>query len=110
MVFAVNTDGTDFTNLYSFTGLSDGRSPAAGLILSGNTLYGTTSYPEINAAPGNPGTVFSISFRPKLTIVPSTTNLLLAWPTNYLSFDYSGYNLQSTIVLPKNWTGGLDGD
>src|SRR6185503_7790121 len=39
-VFAVNTDGTGFTTLHSFTG-SDGDSPVAGLILSGNTLYGT---------------------------------------------------------------------
>ena len=38
-VFKVNTDGTGFTNLYSFTGDSDGGSPAE-LILSGNTLYG----------------------------------------------------------------------
>ena len=48
-VFAVNTDGTGFTNLYSFTGYgdgngySDGANPEAGLILSGNTLYGTAS-------------------------------------------------------------------
>ena len=46
-VFAVNTDGTGFTNLHSFTHLvlpgtnSDGANPYAGLILSGNTLYGT---------------------------------------------------------------------
>src|SRR5665213_3304953 len=45
-VFAVNTDGTDFTNLHNFTALSnstnsDGTHPQAGLILSGNTLYGT---------------------------------------------------------------------
>ena len=46
-VFAVNTDGTGFTNLHSFTALdlyytnSDGANPYAGLILSGNTLYGT---------------------------------------------------------------------
>ena len=45
-VFAVNTDGTSFTTLYSFTALvsgtnSDGAGPVAGLILSGNTLYGT---------------------------------------------------------------------
>src|SRR5262249_23628575 len=47
-VFRVNTDGTDFANLYSFTALSDpyytnsdGAFPEAGLILSGNTLYGT---------------------------------------------------------------------
>ncbi|HEY1716914.1 MAG TPA: choice-of-anchor tandem repeat GloVer-containing protein [Verrucomicrobiae bacterium] len=42
-VFAVNTDGTGFTNLYSFTAASgsnftnsDGANPSAGLILSGN--------------------------------------------------------------------------
>ena len=53
-VFALNTDGTGFTNLHSFTqGLlltstayltnSDGASPNGGLILSGNTLYGTAN-------------------------------------------------------------------
>src|SRR5438094_417971 len=47
-VFSVNTDGTGFTTLYSFTATdptsginSDGALPLAGLILSGNTLYGT---------------------------------------------------------------------
>src|SRR5215831_4231023 len=42
-VFAVNTDGTGFTNLHSFTGGSDGANPIGGLILSSNTLYGTTA-------------------------------------------------------------------
>src|SRR2546429_4860192 len=42
-VFAVNTDGTGFTNLHSFN-YSDGANPWAGLILSGHTLYGTTYY------------------------------------------------------------------
>ena len=41
-VFAVNTDGTGFTNLHTFFG-SDGANPDAGLILSGTTLYGTTT-------------------------------------------------------------------
>src|SRR5436309_497582 len=47
-IFAVNTDSTGFTNLHSFTALgpiyntnSDGVNPWAGLIRSGNTLYGT---------------------------------------------------------------------
>ena len=43
-MFAVNTDGTGFTNLHNFTGGSDGANPYAGLILSGNTLYGTADY------------------------------------------------------------------
>jgi uncharacterized repeat protein (TIGR03803 family) len=42
-VFRVNTDATGFTNLYEFTGSSDGGSPQAGLLIDGNTLYGTTT-------------------------------------------------------------------
>jgi len=66
-VFAVHTDGTGFTTLHSFTALSalsyqggtnnDGASPAAGLVLSGNTLYGTAEYGGTN---GN-GTVFALN-------------------------------------------------
>ena len=55
-VFAVNTDGTGFTNLHSFTD-SDGANPNAGLILSGNTLYGTAIY---GGSSGN-GTVFAVN-------------------------------------------------
>src|SRR5437868_4629434 len=40
-VFAVNSDGTGFTVLHNFTGGSDGASPWDGLIVWGNTLYGT---------------------------------------------------------------------
>ena len=56
-VFAVNTDGTGFTTLHSFTGGSDGADPNAGLILSGNTLYGTASH---GGSSGN-GTVFAVN-------------------------------------------------
>ena len=65
-VFAVNTDGTHFTNLHSFTATgiypnpksnSDGAYPQAGLILSGNTLYGTAS---AGGSAGS-GTVFAIN-------------------------------------------------
>src|ERR1039457_5674291 len=64
-VFAVNTDGTGFTNLHSFTafsslypyGNSDGAYPEAGLILSGNTLYGTA---DGGGSWGN-GTVFAVN-------------------------------------------------
>ena len=65
-VFKVNTDATRFTNLYSFSGPynnnaqitnNDGANPQAGLILSGNTLYGTASSGGLS---GN-GTVFAIN-------------------------------------------------
>jgi uncharacterized repeat protein (TIGR03803 family) len=47
-VFKVNTDGTGFATLYSFTNGSDGANPQAGLILSGTTLYGTAQYGGTN--------------------------------------------------------------
>src|SRR6185503_11685024 len=44
-VFRVNTDGSGPTNLHNFTGTStNGERPLAGLVLSGNTLYGTTRF------------------------------------------------------------------
>jgi len=106
-VFAVNTDGTGFTNLYHFTGGSDGANPYAGLILSGNTLYGTAYY---GGSSGN-GTVFSLSFAPQLTIIPSGANVILTWPTNAAGFDYAGFTLQSTtnLVSPSVWTSVVPG-
>jgi len=61
-VFKVNTDGTGFTNLHIFTYLfsgtnGDGANPRSGLILSGNTLYGTA---RTGGNSGN-GTVFAIN-------------------------------------------------
>ena len=40
-MFRINTDGTGYTNIYSFNG-TDGSIPTAGLVLSGSTLYGAT--------------------------------------------------------------------
>jgi uncharacterized repeat protein (TIGR03803 family) len=148
-VFAVNTNGTGFRNLHSFTGGSGGADPRAGLILSGNTLYGTAFYTSASsgngivfavntngtgftilhafAVPlnqeGNPapelvlsgttlfgasfadgayghGTVFSLSYpSPRLTIMPSGTNVNLTWPSAVAGFSYSAYTLQSTTNL-----------
>ena len=62
-VFAVRADGTGFTNLHRFAAVSgplstnvEGASPLAGLVLSGDTLYGTTS----SGGTGGAGTVFSV--------------------------------------------------
>src|SRR6267154_2586136 len=41
MVFKVNPNGMGFTTLHSFNCNTDGTYPQRGLILSGNTLYGT---------------------------------------------------------------------
>jgi len=55
-VFKVNTNGTGFTNLYSFTNGNDGGGPQAGLAVSGKMLYGTATQ---RGAWGN-GTVFAV--------------------------------------------------
>ena len=51
----MNTDGSGYTVLKSFTG-SDGGDPYAGLVLSGSTLYGTTWWRQF----GN-GVVFKVN-------------------------------------------------
>jgi uncharacterized repeat protein (TIGR03803 family) len=64
VVFSVNTNGSAFTVLHTFTALdcnagtnADGAVPWSGLVLSGDTLYGTTSA----GGTGGNGTVFSIN-------------------------------------------------
>jgi uncharacterized repeat protein (TIGR03803 family) len=98
-VFRINTDGTGFTNLYHFTGASDGANPYATLLVSGYTLYGTTSA----GGSFNLGTVFSLTLPapPRLAVVRSGTNVVLTWPTNA-----SGFTLQSVtnLALPAAWT------
>ena len=63
-VFVVNTDGTGFTNLHHFTATDPnthtnggGAAPSSGVVLSGNTLYGTTP----SGGSGGSGTVFKVN-------------------------------------------------
>jgi uncharacterized repeat protein (TIGR03803 family) len=56
-VFRINVDGTGLRALYSFTGGTDGAYPKAGLLLSSNVLYGTTT----SAGASGHGTVFRIN-------------------------------------------------
>jgi uncharacterized repeat protein (TIGR03803 family) len=56
VVFKLNTDGTGYTVLKSFTS-SDGEDPAAELTLFGNTLYGTTYF----GGSAGQGTVFKLN-------------------------------------------------
>jgi uncharacterized repeat protein (TIGR03803 family) len=76
-VFAVNTDGTGFTNLHSFTGGSDGANPIGGLILSSNTLYGATR----NGGSSGNGTAFSLPL-PPLPPVAKCKNVTVAADAN----------------------------
>jgi len=82
-----------------FTRLASLGPVRAGLLLSGNVLYGTTL-----------SSLFSYSLPPppppQLTIILSGTNAILSWPTNAAGFDYTGYVLQSTTnaVSPSIWS------
>jgi uncharacterized repeat protein (TIGR03803 family) len=84
-VFAINTDGSGFTNLYNFSGTfgefgtnSDGAGPRGGLVLSGNTLYGTTD----GGGQYGYGTVFAVSLAPAqvpLKVQPMSGALVMTW-------------------------------
>ena len=44
-LFRMNTDGSSFTNLYTFSGIvPEGGNMSAGLVLSGNTFYTTAQF------------------------------------------------------------------
>lgn len=99
-VFAVNTDGSDFTNLHSFTAFShstnsDGASPYAGLVLSANLLYGTAS---AGGGSGS-GTVFSLALIP-----PVVTQLV--YTTNNGAITITGYTgTNSAVTIPGSING-----
>jgi uncharacterized repeat protein (TIGR03803 family) len=104
-VFAINADGTDFTNLHSFNG-NDGANPEAELILSGNTLYGTTSYGGANYE----GTVFAVK-----TNGTGFTNLYI-FSTWFSGINGDGAQPQAGLILSGNtlygttYEGGTYGD
>ncbi|HEX3717132.1 MAG TPA: choice-of-anchor tandem repeat GloVer-containing protein [Verrucomicrobiae bacterium] len=61
-IFAVNTNGTSFTNLHNFSKITsstnnDGGLIAAGLVVSGNMLYGAAN----SGAPDGRGSLFSLT-------------------------------------------------
>jgi uncharacterized repeat protein (TIGR03803 family) len=104
-MFAINTDGTGFTNLYNFTLTrtnssgaftnSDGVLPTAGLILSGSTLYGTAQY----GGSSDNGTVFGLNLVPSLGITAAGNQVLLSWPTWAPNFNLlTATNLAEPIV------------
>jgi uncharacterized repeat protein (TIGR03803 family) len=105
-VFAVNTDGTGFTNLHSFT-YNDGALPMGELILSGNTLFGTTVYGG-SSGNGTPlGTVFKINtdgtgFKNLHTFVSSSgfeppAGLILSGHTLYGTTEFGGSSGNGTV-------------
>ena len=107
-IFAVTTNGSFFTNLYNFTDGNDGASPKAGLVLSTNVLYGTTSMGGSNFN----GTVFSIpvaggplstlySFQGTSDGSAPVANLVLAGNTLCGTASSGGSNFAGTVFALK---------
>src|ERR1700733_6159469 len=84
MIYAVNTNGTGFTPLYSFSFPPDGYIPLSGLILNGTTLFGTANTGGINGG----GTAFQIN-------TDGSGYAILHWFTN----TPDGYLPQSELLL-----------
>jgi uncharacterized repeat protein (TIGR03803 family) len=118
-VFAINTDGTGFTDVYSFTAEtynaasgfttnSDGANLFDGLCFSPSedTLYGTAQQGGSSGA----GTVFSLTLPPpQLTIAQSGTNVVLSWPANVPGANYAGFVLQAATNLALPSWNNVDG-
>ena len=113
-VFAVNTNGTGFTNLHSFTATagthytnSDGYNPQAGLILSGNTLYGTAQDGGTNGF----GTVFKLNLDGTgFTNLHSFTAVFGPLYTNSEGVRPSGLVLAGNTLYGTAVVGGTNGN
>jgi uncharacterized repeat protein (TIGR03803 family) len=119
-VFAVNTNGSNFMILHSFLSPgydgnghytnTDGGWSVTSLVVSSNSLFGTTAYGGTNGV----GTVFQITLpplppRPFLRIRNTTTNLNLSW-----SATLTNYTLQQIGKLGgaswSNYPGNISSD
>ena len=96
-VFQVNTSGGGFTNVYTFTGGADGANPEAGLLLLGNTLYGTTQTADYGSGDG---TVFALP-APVLSIL---LNIALQGGHVTLSWSNAAFSLQSATNVAGVYT------
>lgn len=104
VIFRINLDGSSFTNLHDFTALvditnSDGVNPEAGLIVSGNTLYGTAAGGGTNGS----GTVF------KLNTDGSGFVTLHDFAYNEGTTPYSSLILAGSILYGTTYVGGTGG-
>lgn len=103
-VFAFNVGTTNFAVLHAFTGGNDGANPYDGLVLSGNTLYGTTS----SGGSTGSGTVFGVSIKalPQSPVISAPAHL----SNNQFQMLVAGvagqnYTVQMTTNLAStNWS------
>jgi len=98
IVFALNIDGSGFTNLHNFP-YTTGAYPYGALTLSSNTLYGTTSL----GGSGGSGTVFSLGIDgSNYTNIYNFTNPYNAQP-------YGNLILSGGVLYGTTTKGGYNG-
>ena len=116
-VFSINTSGSNFMVLHSFTTPvsdgnghytnSDGGLSVAGLLLSGYTLYGTTPYGGTNGV----GTAYEIILPspPSLNIAKSGGGVKISWPSAATNFVLQSNSTLNSLTW-SNFNGGLNDD
>ncbi len=111
-VYSINTNGSNFTELYGFSypalngasgtsTNSDGCNPTGGLLLSGNLLVGATP----TGGTYGDGTVFEIILPsppapPSLNIAPAGGNYAVSWPSAATNFVLQ----QNSNLATTNWS------
>ncbi len=101
-IFSVNTNGSAFTVLHTFSSATEGQNPEGGLVLAGGTLYGTAR----NGGPGGSGTAFSIGTNgSNFTLVHVFSNSITdgARPA-------SGFVLAGNVLYGTTFLGGAYSD
>jgi uncharacterized repeat protein (TIGR03803 family) len=108
VVYSINSDGSDFTVLYTFSEISvqthgtnfDGAYPEGALVLSGSTLYGTTE----QGGTGN-GTVFSLKILPRIASLRLSGKDLILEGRNGVAGENCVVLTSGDLTLPLNqWT------
>ncbi len=89
VVFNLNADGTAFSDLHSFAYIPDGGMPYAGLVLSGNTLYGTAPI----GGGANNGVVFKVN-------TDGTGFTVLHTFTGFTGYSDSGFGVNGDGAIP----------
>ncbi len=98
-VFAINTDGQDFTNIHNFDFPTNGSGPLAALVLSGDTLYGTTRAGGTNGL----GTVFAIRTNGTgFGLLHQFGSVLQEDPATQLNVNSDGAYPETELVLSSN--------
>lgn len=104
-IFGVNTNGSNFASLYSFTGGNDGAYPQAGLVLSGSVLYGSTVFGGAN----DNGVVFAINTN------GSGFQILHTFSATTSGTNFDGASPSAALIMSGNTlfgtalSGGVDG-